>query len=244
MAAVGGKSFMSFDGPCPFPLCLDLAPHEHPICTECDAVNFSNLQCETCRVLGRLEHEAQIARWHDRRRRQRGSVAGYVFGFFLAAVVVLVAVTAVEIWTAPRAPRVVTEGHATVRYPERIDWTAVLKDVHAQVPCDASDTEIFEAGLRSGLSLEVASFRRAPECWRRGTEPPEEKVSFVDCSQVQAERWGPAARCQAYIGGVMDTGATKAEAIRNVRARRRRWLANGCIHDGVIEWRKEGGCDR
>jgi hypothetical protein len=243
MAAVGGKSFMSFDGPCPFPLCLDLAPHEHPICTVCGAVNFGNpFGCESCRTLGPLEHDASLAKWQDRRRRARGSVVGYVFGFFLAAVVVLVAVIALERWTAPRAPKVVIEGHATVRYPERIDWTAVLKDLHAWMPCDVSDQEIFEAGLRLGLSGEIASFRRAPECWRRGVEKLEEKVVSVQCVDAWAKRSGPAARCQAYIGAVMNTGETELEAIWNVRGRYRRWLANGCIHDMTIKWRK--GCDR
>ena len=40
---------MSFDGPCPFILCLATGPHEHPICPECGAVRYGNIGCDTCR---------------------------------------------------------------------------------------------------------------------------------------------------------------------------------------------------
>lgn len=40
---------ISFDGPCPFLMCLKTDPHEHPVCPECDAVRFGNMNCKTCR---------------------------------------------------------------------------------------------------------------------------------------------------------------------------------------------------
>ena len=40
---------MKVDGPCPFLLCLETGPHEHPICPECGAVRFGNLFCPRCR---------------------------------------------------------------------------------------------------------------------------------------------------------------------------------------------------
>lgn len=43
------KDSMSFDGVCPFLMCLETGPHSHPICPECGAVRYGNLLCQTCR---------------------------------------------------------------------------------------------------------------------------------------------------------------------------------------------------
>ncbi len=37
-----------FDGPCPFLFCLEEGVHHHPVCPDCDAVNWGNLFCGTC----------------------------------------------------------------------------------------------------------------------------------------------------------------------------------------------------
>lgn len=37
------------DGPCPMLLCLNTGRHAHPICPECEAVDYGNLFCATCR---------------------------------------------------------------------------------------------------------------------------------------------------------------------------------------------------
>jgi hypothetical protein len=39
---------MHFDGLCPFLTCLELGPHDHPICPACGAVNYGNMFCDTC----------------------------------------------------------------------------------------------------------------------------------------------------------------------------------------------------
>jgi len=41
---------MHFDGPCPFLLCLEEGPHDHPICPDCGAVRYGNMFCETCQA--------------------------------------------------------------------------------------------------------------------------------------------------------------------------------------------------
>lgn len=38
-----------FNGPCPYLLCLETGPHDHPICPECGAVRYGNIFCPTCR---------------------------------------------------------------------------------------------------------------------------------------------------------------------------------------------------
>ncbi|HEX3058077.1 MAG TPA: hypothetical protein VHP62_01875 [Usitatibacter sp.] len=40
---------VSFDGACPFLLCVTQEPHEHPVCETCNAMNFGNLSCDDCR---------------------------------------------------------------------------------------------------------------------------------------------------------------------------------------------------
>lgn len=39
-----------FDGACPFLTCHDVKPHEHPVCETCEAANYSNIGCPTCRA--------------------------------------------------------------------------------------------------------------------------------------------------------------------------------------------------
>jgi hypothetical protein len=38
-----------FDGPCPFLMCLENEPHDHPVCQDCGAVCWGNQSCATCR---------------------------------------------------------------------------------------------------------------------------------------------------------------------------------------------------
>lgn len=43
------EKYVHFDGPCPFLMCLETGPHDHPICPDCGAVRYGNLFCKTCR---------------------------------------------------------------------------------------------------------------------------------------------------------------------------------------------------
>ncbi len=47
-------SNIHFDGPCPFLLCWELGPHDHPVCPSCGAVRYGNMLCATCQQ-GRRE---------------------------------------------------------------------------------------------------------------------------------------------------------------------------------------------
>lgn len=43
------EEYVPFEGPCPFLTCLQIGPHEHPVCPDCGAVRWGNMYCETCR---------------------------------------------------------------------------------------------------------------------------------------------------------------------------------------------------
>lgn len=49
---------MHFDGVCPFVLCLETRPHDHPECPECGALRYGNSFCPTCRAY--LEQEPWV----------------------------------------------------------------------------------------------------------------------------------------------------------------------------------------
>lgn len=38
-----------FPGSCPYLLCLETGPHDHPVCPDCGAVRYGNIFCITCR---------------------------------------------------------------------------------------------------------------------------------------------------------------------------------------------------
>jgi hypothetical protein len=46
---ITGTNAIFIDGPCPLLSCLDTGPHGHDICPACDAVQYGNLFCATCR---------------------------------------------------------------------------------------------------------------------------------------------------------------------------------------------------
>ena len=52
---------MKFDGPCPFGVCRIHVPHEHAICSECGAVRYGNIYCDTCKKEGPLERAMEKA---------------------------------------------------------------------------------------------------------------------------------------------------------------------------------------
>ena len=52
---------MQFDGSCPFLLCTITKPHEHPICPECGAVRYGNINCETCKKESGIERSIEKA---------------------------------------------------------------------------------------------------------------------------------------------------------------------------------------
>lgn len=55
---------MHFDGPCPFLLCLEDGPHDHPICPDCGAVRYGNMYCPTCRAYYQEHREEIITNLH------------------------------------------------------------------------------------------------------------------------------------------------------------------------------------
>lgn len=38
-----------FPGSCPYLLCLEAGPHDHPVCPQCGAVRYGNIYCPICR---------------------------------------------------------------------------------------------------------------------------------------------------------------------------------------------------
>jgi len=55
------ERLIHFQGACHFLLCLNRAPHDHPICRGCGAVNYGNLNCVICRGnSGRAYRDALI----------------------------------------------------------------------------------------------------------------------------------------------------------------------------------------
>lgn len=55
-----------FEGPCPFLLCLEAGPHEHPICPACGAVNYGNVSCSVCRSEGRRYRRRLLQEFQSR----------------------------------------------------------------------------------------------------------------------------------------------------------------------------------
>jgi hypothetical protein len=48
-----------FDGVCPFLMCLETGPHDHPICPKCGAVRYGNIGCPECRA-----HHPELAKFY------------------------------------------------------------------------------------------------------------------------------------------------------------------------------------
>jgi hypothetical protein len=55
---VGGRQEVSdtqtrvyFAGQCPFLTCPEPGRHTHPICSECETVNYGNMRCLTCKTM-------------------------------------------------------------------------------------------------------------------------------------------------------------------------------------------------
>jgi hypothetical protein len=53
-----------FEGSCPFLLCLEQDAHNHPVCEDCDTVNYGSLDCSTCRAKGGPYRRDLIAKFH------------------------------------------------------------------------------------------------------------------------------------------------------------------------------------
>lgn len=56
------------DGPCPFLLCLQTGPHDHPICPDCGAVRFGAIDCPICRFYHSLQEAMFFAAYYVENR--------------------------------------------------------------------------------------------------------------------------------------------------------------------------------
>ena len=54
-----------FRNDCPFLLCLAEGQHAHPVCSECNSINFGNMNCDNCKVK-RPKYDEQLRKqWPD-----------------------------------------------------------------------------------------------------------------------------------------------------------------------------------
>ena len=56
-----------FDGPCPFLFCMETEAHDHPICPNCGAVRYGNLDCPICQTEGKAYREKELAQMKELR---------------------------------------------------------------------------------------------------------------------------------------------------------------------------------